>query len=363
MNSPHRLFGLPARGLDPFNVVRAITASRLLRRHRPFWVNVEVTHRCNLRCSFCDKRATAGEMSGSDARRLLHDLRVSGTASVCFDGGEPLVHPDIESIVAHAKELGLRVALSTNGTLLQRHRSVLSNVDAVKVSIDGPERIHDAGRGEGAFEGAIEGARAAQQAGVPVALRMTLARHNVEHWRTVADLARQLGVVALFQPAIGSVMNAFGAMEDHCADVAVYRRAMDEIARYKQEGGPVGNEIVCLEHLRRWPEATRVDHCAGGRVEVAVGPDGSMFPCGRVGRGDPAPNALELGAKEAFSRVRRPEGCGQCWCTLTLGNCYLYGLDWRLLRGRLRQMPHQLRDHEIGMEGSLSERRAKGHSR
>lgn len=335
VNSPHRLFGLPARGLNPLDVVRAIVASRLLKRHRPFWVNVELTHRCNLRCSFCDKRATAGEMSGSDARRLLLDLRACGTASVCFDGGEPLAHPDIESIVAHAKGLGMRVALSTNGTLLPRHRSVLSNVDAVKVSIDGPQGIHDAGRGEGAFEAAIEGARAAQQAGVPVALRMTLARHNVEHWRAVADLARQLGVVALFQPAIGSVMDAFGPLGDHCADERVYRRAMDEILCCKQEGGPIGNEWVCLEHLRRWPDATLVKHCAGGRVEVAIGPDGSMFPCGRVGRGQPAPNALQEGVAEAFARVRRPVGCTQCWCTLTLGNGYLYGLDKRLLRGRL----------------------------
>ena len=328
------LFGLPARGLHPFDVARAVLGSRVLHRHRPFWVNIELTHRCNLRCSFCDKHGTA-EMSGSDARRLLSDLRACGTASVCFDGGEPLVHPDVEDIVTHAKGLGLRVALSTNGTLLPQRRGVLSKVDAVKVSIDGPAPVHDAGRGDGAFARAIEGARVAARAGVPVALRMTLARHNVEHWRAVSELARQLGVLALFQPAIGSVMDSSCEASDHCADGADCQRAMAEIARAKGEGAPIGNEYACLEHLRRWPEATRVDHCAGGRVEVAVGPDGSMFPCGRVGRGAPAPNALKEGVAQAFARVRRPEGCDQCWCTLTLGNCFLYGLDPRLLRGRV----------------------------
>jgi MoaA/NifB/PqqE/SkfB family radical SAM enzyme len=351
MNASTHSFALPARGLNPFEVARAVMVSRILGRHRPFWVNVEVTHRCNLRCSFCDKNSPTRQMPASKAKMLLQDLRACGTASICFDGGEPLFHPEIDDIVACAKRLGFRVALSTNGTLIARHRALLANVDALKISIDGPQKVHDAGRGEGTFVCAIEGARIATRAGVPVALRMTLAEHNVEHWAEVVRLAGQLGASSLFQPAIGSVMNVDRSPASHCASVAIYRSAIDELTRLKREGGPIGNEYVCLDHLRRWPDPTLVQHCAGGRVEAAIGPDGSMFPCGRVGRGEPAPNVFELGVAAAFAQTRRPNGCEQCWCTLTLGNCYLYGLDARLLQGRIPGV-HGIRKARVAIERS-----------
>jgi hypothetical protein len=56
-----------------------------------------------------------------------------------------------------------------------------------------------------------------------------------------------------------------------------------------------------------------------------------MFPCGRVGRGRPAPNVFEIGARRAFEEVLRPTDCANCWCTLTVAGCYLYRGDLRLL--------------------------------
>lgn len=103
----------------------------------------------------------------------------------------------------------------------------------------------------------------------------------------------------------------------------------------KARGGPVGNEYMCIEHLAHFPDPVPVPFCAGGRVEVAIGPDGGMFPCGRVGRGPSAPNVFELGVAAAFERVLRPTDCANCGCTLTLGNCFAYDLSPRLLEGRV----------------------------
>jgi hypothetical protein len=70
-------------------------------------------------------------------------------------------------------------------------------------------------------------------------------------------------------------------------------------------------------------------------VEVAIGPDGGMFPCGRTGRNDPSPpNVFEVGVKKAFEHVLRPTDCANCWCTLTVAACYLYRGDIRLLTRR-----------------------------
>jgi MoaA/NifB/PqqE/SkfB family radical SAM enzyme len=310
-------------------------ASRLLSRHRPLLVNIEPTHRCNLDCVYCDKvDAKSPQMETGAALCMLDELAELGTLSVCFDGGEPLVHPGIVALVQRAKTHGLRVSMSTNGMLLRRKPRVLDCIDVIKISIDGPAHVHDQGRGRGSFDKAMDGARFALEHGCKVAIRMTLAAHNVEYFPEVIRQAKQLGIQALFQPAIGNIMNGSDAPEAHSADVAGYRSAIDALLELKRRGEPIGNEVVCLEHLRHWPDPTPVNTCSGGRVEVAIGPEGNMYPCGRTGRNMPAPNVFELGVARAFEHVLRPTDCQNCWCTLTVAGCFLYGGGLGLLRRR-----------------------------
>ncbi|HVY31404.1 MAG TPA: radical SAM protein [Polyangiaceae bacterium] len=334
---PERVSRLSTRDYIGYSAKLAsrMLASRVFAQHRPLLVNIEPTHRCNLDCVYCDKvDAKSPQMETAAALHMLDELAALGTLSVCFDGGEPLVHPGIEKLVRRAKTHGLRVSMSTNGMLLKKKPRVLDCVDVVKISIDGPAHVHDAGRGRGSFEKSMAGARLALAAGCKVAIRMTLAAHNVQYFEDVIRHAKELGVQALFQPAIGNIMNGSDAPEAHSAEVASYRAAIDELMRLKRRGEPIGNEPVCLEHLRNWPEPTPVNTCSGGRVEVAIGPEGNMYPCGRTGRNQPAPNVFELGVARAFEHVLRPTDCQNCWCTLTVAGCFMYGGDLRLLRRR-----------------------------
>src|SRR5262249_18307899 len=51
-----------------------VLESRLLGAHRPLFVNIEPTHRCNLECSYCDKTgAHAPQMKTEDALRLIDE--------------------------------------------------------------------------------------------------------------------------------------------------------------------------------------------------------------------------------------------------------------------------------------------------
>jgi MoaA/NifB/PqqE/SkfB family radical SAM enzyme len=275
-------------------------------------------------------------METGRALQLIDDLAAAGTCSVCFDGGEPLFHPGIGDMIARANERGLRVALSTNGTLIPQHLDVLGGISVLKVSLDGTEQQHDRGRGQGAFKRAIAGAKAAIDRGLQVTLRMTLAEHNTDGWKTVLAIANDLRCKALFQPAIGSVTDQSVPPGIHSAAPERYRTAIDGIRAAMLAGAPVANEVICLDHLRYWPDPRPVPFCAGGRIEAAIGPDGSIYPCGRYGRHLPAPNVFTSGLEAAFHMLARPQECANCWCTLTLATCFLWRLDPRLLRGRLR---------------------------
>ena len=320
---------------------RGVIASRVLGQHRPLFVNIEPTHRCNLDCDYCDKTGPRGpQMTTTQALELIEDLADAGTISVCFDGGEPLVHPGIGDMVKAARARGLAVSISTNGILIPKKIAEIQSANFVKISVDGPPAIHDSARGEGSYEKALIGARVAKEHGMTVAIRMTLAEHNVRMHRHVLAVAKELGVLALFQPAIGSLFDASNHAAAHSPHVAAYRETIDDLIALKEAGAPVANEFVALRHLRRWPEPAPVPFCGGGRVIAAVGPEGGIYPCGRVGRDQDAPNVFERGAKDAFADVLRPTDCASCWCTLTLANCFAYRFDPRLLEGRLYNVPN-----------------------
>src|SRR6185295_16184779 len=53
-------------------------------------------------------------------RDLLDDAAEAGLWSVRLYGGEPLLHPDLPAMVAHARARGLQVYVTTNGLLLDR---------------------------------------------------------------------------------------------------------------------------------------------------------------------------------------------------------------------------------------------------
>ena len=321
-------------GVSTVRAAVGVIQSRVFGRHAPLFVNIEPTHVCNLACTFCDKHE--GEtMKTEDGVRLLEELAAAGTVSVCFDGGEPLAHPGIGTLVQTGRRLGLAVALSTNGTLIPRRIDAIKDANVVKISIDGPEAIHDRGRASGNWKKALAGARRAKEAGIWVAIRMTIAEHNVGHHREVLRIAEDLGVQALFQPAIGSLFDASRHEAAHSPHVQAYRASIDDLIELKRRGAPVANEFVALQHLRTWPEPNPVPFCGGGRVMAAIGPEGGIYPCGRVGRDQPAPNAIHEGVERAFDGVLRPTDCASCWCTLTLSNCYAYRFDPRLLDGRL----------------------------
>lgn len=274
-------------------------------------------------------------MSTDEGVRLLHQLAELGTISVCFDGGEPLAHPGIGDLVDTGRNLGLAISISTNGTLIPRRIDRIARANVVKISIDGPEEIHDRGRGAGNFKKAMEGAQVAKSRGIWVALRMTLAEHNVRAHRAVLRIADEMGVQVLFQPAIGSLFDATKHAAAHSPHVQAYRETIDDLILLKKQGAPVANEVLALRHLRRWPEPNPVPFCGGGRIMAAIGPEGGIYPCGRVGRDQPSSNAIREGVANAFDGVLRPTDCASCWCTLTLSNCYAYRLDPRLLEGRL----------------------------
>lgn len=154
-----------------------------------------VTRTCNLKCTHCYSDSAAqkydGELTHEEGRALLEDLAEYGVPAVLMSGGEPLARPDTLELAAYARSLGLKLTLSTNGTLIDEAKARrIRDLDFayVGVSFDGLGATNDTFRGvDGAFDRALRGIRNLRAVGQKVGLRLTLTPNTMRDLDMIFD--------------------------------------------------------------------------------------------------------------------------------------------------------------------------------
>jgi MoaA/NifB/PqqE/SkfB family radical SAM enzyme len=327
---------------------RARFALGLLGR-RPFQCLVQVTNRCNMRCTFCDfwpnGVAPAEELTVADYRRLADEMAEIGCFLVSIEGGEPTVRPDLVDIVAAFGRHHLPL-LYTNGWHVDRALAAdlfAAGATQVGVSIDFPDAVrHDAKRGlEGAWERAW---RAVDR------LRDAAPRGGRQvHVMTVLLEENRAALPALFaQSAARGVGHSLTLVS-----TTGYRRdgRVD-----RPPSAPVSGELLAL--FRRWPHLrlpeaylAGVDDflagrplptCRAGAQSFNVDHVGNVAPCiekidRSVGNVRKEPLSHLLARLATLDEVAR---CQDCW-TLCRGMAQALGdggrpTAWRDLATRLR---------------------------
>ena len=106
-----------------------------MKRFRKIYL--EISNLCNLRCAFCPgTRRPPRAMTREEFSSLLPKLRPWTDYLYFHLMGEPLCHPHLEEFLSLSGELGFRVILTTNGTLLRRRQDMLLSSPALhKVNI------------------------------------------------------------------------------------------------------------------------------------------------------------------------------------------------------------------------------------
>ena len=110
----------------------------------------EITEACNLRCVHCWRETGASasdEMATTEALDVAAQLAAAGCVEVRLTGGEPLLREDWPAIAARFHELGVKVAVITNGSLIDEAMAEAmrgAGVARVSVSIDGEREVHGA---------------------------------------------------------------------------------------------------------------------------------------------------------------------------------------------------------------------------
>lgn len=260
--------------------------AKIPRRQAPLpslrYLELHITHRCNLRCKHCYIEGGAGaELGVERVRSVLEEFEMMQGLRVLISGGEPLVHSRFDDINALLPEYELRSVLFTNGTLLDEDRVRTLSVNEVQVSMDGLEEAHDWLRGRGTYAKALNAIRISLKAGLDVSVSTMVNARNLEDFAEMSRLFRGLGVRD-WTVDIPCVPGPAGGRGGLIPPPEVAGRYLAFGYGGGLHGG--GEGYACGLHL------------------MCVFPDGSAAKCGFYR--DSAVGKIEEGLEECWKRIR-----------------------------------------------------------
>jgi hopanoid biosynthesis associated radical SAM protein HpnH len=147
---------------------------KVLRRKKfPMLVEIEPLFACNLKCAGCGKIQQPHDIlkKRMPVAQAVAAVEECGAPMVSLAGGEPLMHKQIDQIVAELLKRKKFVVLCTNAVLLPKHlhKFTPNKNFAWMVHLDGLEERHDESVSkEGVFKQAVEAVRMAKEAGFQV---------------------------------------------------------------------------------------------------------------------------------------------------------------------------------------------------
>ncbi len=321
----------------------------------PVISEVALTYRCNLACAFCYAGcAASGLPAGWSEERTMTDAQVCQVLdrirheghcpSVSFTGGEPTTRKGLPRFVRHAKGLGMKVNLISNGQLLRRRlvaELADAGLDSAQLSLEG----HDAATHDGlvsrkgAFDRLWGAAGRLKARGIRVHTNTTMNRRNLPHLEDLVDLVADRGHDRMTMNLVIPCGTAAGASDD---DLLIpYSEAGAHVLRARERATARGIDFIWYSPIPACLFNT-VAHglgnqgCAAADGLLHVNPAGDVLPCSSFQHGESLGNLLHQSFDEIWqSRAARffrskemmPPACHSCpnaeFCQ---GACPLY---WR----------------------------------
>ncbi len=291
------------------------------------YLRLSITDRCDFRCVYCmsEDMTFLPRSQVMDADELVAVAAAfvrQGVTRIRLTGGEPLIHPDLLTLVSRIKALpGLReLTLTTNGARLDTLAEPLkqAGLDRLNISLDSlnPERFRRltrTGRLEKVLAG-IDAARAAGFARIKLNTVMLRGRNDDE----IVDLVRfarhrQLDLAFIEEMPLGDIVEHDRALSFMPSDAVLsrieehfpLRRSAEETggpARYyRMADSPIRVGVISPHSNNFCGSCNRVRVTASGRLLLCLGNDNAVELRPLVGQ----PERLEKAIADAI--IHKPE--------------------------------------------------------
>jgi SynChlorMet cassette radical SAM/SPASM protein ScmE len=327
----------------------------------PRHVDIAVTGRCNLSCSYCfyaDEMVARHDLPTESWLTFFEQLGKMGVLTVCLTGGEAFTRPDFFELVDGVISNRMRYHLLSNGTLISE--KVLaqfevgkrrSRLDGIQISIDGSTaEIHNQSR-PNSFDRSIRGLRLLKEAGFPVSVRVTINRYNIDDLENIAHLLlediglNQFGTNEAYACGATNRLET-GIMLTHDQRQQACSVLLDLSRRYPGQVTATAGPLALAEEdkmireslaagLTSVPGRGNLCGCGGVFDKIAVLHDGGIVPChnlstlllgniltddiGEVWRNDPVMQSMRHRNEISLETVSACKACNyRGFCT---GGC------------------------------------------
>ncbi|HEC97622.1 MAG TPA: radical SAM protein [Nitrospirae bacterium] len=279
-------------------------------KHNPIHLTLFLTKRCNARCPFCFYLSADNYASAEAAELTLEEIeKVSSSMGnllwLALSGGELFLRKDLYEIVEvfYAQNKPAIILMPTNGLLTDVVRNQAekilqhckNSVVTIKLSLDGPEEIHDAIRGvKGSFRKMMETYRALGELidkypNFELGINSVFCSINQDYMDEILQIVGSLDKIKTHTVSLirGDVSD--GALKE--VDTEKYHRLIEKMAtdlrdkkaptyRFKGARLKAAQDIV----QRRLIYETQVKNkqiipCYAGKLNIVITEAGDVYPC------------------------------------------------------------------------------------
>jgi MoaA/NifB/PqqE/SkfB family radical SAM enzyme len=219
---------------DPETFRKAVLNAQAFR---PLYAKIKLIYGCNLKCGMCNhwRETRTPALKMEKFHEVITDLAELGCTKVHFSGGEPMLRSGVPELVAHAFQKGIRVTMTSNGTLIDKCKAkalIEAGLRGINISIDSPIRkIHEKIRGvEDSWKQttrAVEYFRKyARKGKLTIRINTVVSRENFDSLAALPDVAHELGADGINLIPV----------DDHCGEHLSLRKK--DIAHFNESIAP-----------------------------------------------------------------------------------------------------------------------------
>jgi len=292
----------------------------LLSKDHPVLAHVIPMRRCNLSCTYCNEYDDVSKPVPIETMyQRLDRLAHLGTSIITISGGEPLLHPDLDHLIARIRKNGMIAGMITNGYLLTADRIKRLNragLDHLQISIDNVMPDEVSKKSLKVLDKKLQ--LLAEHADFHVNINSVVGGgiHTPQDALVIGKRALALG----FTSTIGIIHDGEGQLQplrDQEREVYMAMRSMEK-SSYAQLNGFQDNIAHGLEN--KW-------RCRAGARYLYVCEDGLVHYCSQQ-RGYPAKPLAEYSVEDVRREYRTAKGCAPR-CTVACVHQVSYIDGWR----------------------------------
>ncbi len=199
-------------------MVKNFIINNFTSRKIPYSAQIEVSLRCNAKCSFCSihslpRSYISEEMTTNQIKFLIDKLAEFGVNVLSLTGGEPTLRKDLPELVYHMGIVHNFInGIASNGYLLPELIPKFEGLDFILISLDYPTaRLHDKLRGIKVFDKVIKSIQLANKKDIKVIISTVVMKDNINLLEDICEIGENLNCSIELYPCEDIIWNVSGS--------------------------------------------------------------------------------------------------------------------------------------------------------